>query len=1122
MASFSFGNFFRKNPRQPRFNPDPGEAGSAPATSSEDLPVGRLVSFTEHGPQDAPLFQELDRPVASPFVMVGGARPPAVPGGLPSQSRSAVDEGFTADELIALVPSHCVRAGAVPATQVIPLPHGVLRASLEAGQPAVLLSQLHHACPALFIAPSSLDHDLVIALPPNKVQRLVARTDAGGPVAPFPTAASMRPGAETPEAARWADELPEWDAENGAMPSLAVPPSKVRLPPPRRHQFDDPHGSEERSMVEEPAFAAATGPFADLASSPPARGNGASPGAAAPPSNPFQVAATLPGSHQGAGGGMPRLFQSPFAVVSAGEVPSVLESPFARQPVVGFDSPPAPPVQPHSDPAPEPPATVSLRLTALLQGQSAATLGFGPERVPDSVRVQLASAPLLAQIASGRVRVRLEEVLAGLDAKFQPAFQQARRDLELHVPMRELFDNLPEAAPPTPVAAPVESSFLTPFSVRADEDGALAAASRPLAPAEPTPAKAAPMSPPRPPFMTGSDAAPTALSERFTDVASLAASLDQPFILVPETPSAQAVPVPEPVLPTAMDSPFLLVPPSAEARATATESTPPASALPEPPPAPSPSSLPPLVNPFALAPGQGARPGLGMDLSLMSFDEDPVPLESLREHAPVSHQPNISPAPWPAAASEPAATAVPVPEPVMPASLEAITAAPEEPAPPPSLFRFAPTAPPEPAPAPAVSAPVLATAPAVPNPSATTTAAGTEPETSALPAPPFMGFNSPAPAAASLAASPPPLPPAAPAASSPFFGSATFELPPLPAALFSSPVPTPVEIPAPAPAETPSTLSAVADSEYSTDPAEAGVVLPPAFAEAAPFNIAAPSPTADDRAAFAFAFAPSALAHASTGSGTPLADVDTVPGIALAKLPPLTPEPAAPPPSFSTASFAPPAPTETPAAPFSFTPFTPFTPVPPAAPVTAPVEPPADAAREEALPSLAAALPAAAVVEPVGPSSTPAPADGAIEDLSFGYVDNPTQLALRAVFATDQVLSTQDVVNHAARLEGLRSCLVHTPHASLHSASSGEESDDVRHFRDRAGVLFEKTASLVRELDPAAREQSFTLRTARGVVSFFAVGDVCLAVLHAEPSFRPGVREKLTLTARSLADMLAA
>mgnify|MGYP006315029909 CR=1 FL=1 len=52
-------------------------------------------------------------------------------------------------------------------------------------EPAVLLSQLHQACPELFVAPSSLDDDLVIALPPQKVQRLVARVEPGvGPQLP--------------------------------------------------------------------------------------------------------------------------------------------------------------------------------------------------------------------------------------------------------------------------------------------------------------------------------------------------------------------------------------------------------------------------------------------------------------------------------------------------------------------------------------------------------------------------------------------------------------------------------------------------------------------------------------------------------------------------------------------------------------------------------------------------------------------------------------------------------------------------------------------------------------------------------------------------------------------------
>ena len=160
------------------------------------------------------------------------------------------------------------------------------------------------------------------------------------------------------------------------------------------------------------------------------------------------------------------------------------------------------------------------------------------------------------------------------------------------------------------------------------------------------------------------------------------------------------------------------------------------------------------------------------------------------------------------------------------------------------------------------------------------------------------------------------------------------------------------------------------------------------------------------------------------------------------------------------------------------------------------------------------------------PTPLPAPARSAapaapVEDLSFGYVDDPTQLALRAIFSTDQTLRPQDVVDLSSEFAGIRSCLILTPHATVQGGGSSA-ADDVLHFRQRAGMLFEKAASLVRELDPNAREQMFTLRTSKGVVSFFAVGDVCLAVLHAEPNFQPGVREKLTLVSRSLAAMLGA
>ena len=56
-------------------------------------------------------------------------------------------------------------------------------------------------------------------------------------------------------------------------------------------------------------------------------------------------------------------------------------------------------------------------------------------------------------------------------------------------------------------------------------------------------------------------------------------------------------------------------------------------------------------------------------------------------------------------------------------------------------------------------------------------------------------------------------------------------------------------------------------------------------------------------------------------------------------------------------------------------------------------------------------------VPPMGfaPAPVAGPA-GAVEDLSFGYVDDPTQLALRAIFSTDQTLRPQDVVDLSSRI----------------------------------------------------------------------------------------------------------
>jgi hypothetical protein len=1125
MANFSFGKFFGKSPRQPRFSPVPPEGARGAADANEALPVGRLVSFTDHGPEDAPLFQELDAPPASPFAVVGGTRSNGANGangGLPGPARVSVEEGFTADELTAMVPAQCVRAGAVPANQVIPLPLPVLRASLGAGQPAVLLSQLHQACPELFRAPTSLDQDLVIALPPQKVQRLVARAEAGGAVPGGPP--NEPPGLPSAPATTdltpvgWSGHGPSAAFDDAGLSALGGPPSRVKLPP-RRRKFDELHGGDLRPLMDriDSPPPAASDSFSDLGNLSEAEGTFGSappsfpspfqkPAAPAPASSPFQVTSALP-QGQPPRGGIPKRFESPFAIVAAGDIPSVLESPFARHPVAGFDAPSEPPGGPGLDPLPqpypEPPSTVSLRLAALLQGQNAGTLGFAPERVPHSVRVTLATTPLLLQVASGRIRVRLEDVVAGLGAKFQPAFKGAQPGLELHVPLRELFDNLPEAAPPTPAAPPVPSAFETPFSVRADEDTSLTVANSPFQLAPPVPPAAPASLPELPPALAEALRAPasepiappppvplTAATLPAAPESSLieppVVTSHEPFVVVPEAPSPSPAPIAVAPLDAASApprvSPFLLIPadtsassplpvppPTAAMGTGETAVAPPAQHAPipsapaEPPsePAPAlaipPAQIPlptPLRNPFALAPGDGIRAGLGLELPMMPYDEDPVPLESLREEEPAYRIPPTTPSAPPPATPSPAAAPAdkadaPPPEntqpvekadapalPSTPTVADEVPAAvapaaprlpifPTPPALPPLLFVESPPETPdapeslkEPEPPAVTPPPVVRIAlserePIAPpsEPAFEAAPGGSEPvavsHVDILPplfqvAPPDAAPSSEA-VPESPAATSAPLPPTPPA-SSPFLDSSSFQLPPLPFELLGkSPAVTPETAPAASIAPHP-----VADQP----PAEDTPFLPPSLADAPPFTVGGPRPTDDDRAAFASVFAPSALARTPDGTLPPLGEMDAVPAITLAKLPPIGEEPPAPP-ALAALHIPIPAPT----------------------PPDEPIAPPA-----------------------LGFSFTP-PAP--IEDLSFGYVDNPTQLALRAVFATDRTLGTQEVVDLAAQLEGLRACLVHTPHASLHSAPSPDDSDDVRHFRERAGTLFEKTASLV-------------------------------------------------------------
>jgi hypothetical protein len=148
-----------------------------------------------------------------------------------------------------------------------------------------------------------------------------------------------------------------------------------------------------------------------------------------------------------------------------------------------------------------------------------------------------------------------------------------------------------------------------------------------------------------------------------------------------------------------------------------------------------------------------------------------------------------------------------------------------------------------------------------------------------------------------------------------------------------------------------------------------------------------------------------------------------------------------------------------------------------------------------------------------------APAQGlpAIE-FNFGESGDPVKATLRALFMTDEDLSTEETVNRCGELPGLRACLIISSGGVV---SSGKDSscEEIGHFTSNAPRSYEYLTGLAQSMGIEG-QGSFTLRTGATVRTFFIERGLCLAVLHGQAGFEPGVRDKLILTARCLADLM--
>jgi len=151
-------------------------------------------------------------------------------------------------------------------------------------------------------------------------------------------------------------------------------------------------------------------------------------------------------------------------------------------------------------------------------------------------------------------------------------------------------------------------------------------------------------------------------------------------------------------------------------------------------------------------------------------------------------------------------------------------------------------------------------------------------------------------------------------------------------------------------------------------------------------------------------------------------------------------------------------------------------------------------------------VPAASVVAetPIVPVSIAIPPSSQVDD------DELRDLEMRAIFSTSERFNLSNVARRVISLPGINSCSLSTPVKIVHAS----RSDETR-LGNEAREMIATLRSLAK-LTGLPEARTFTLQTDRGIVSLFLDGDCCVSVNQDSAAFQPGVREKLTLIARSI------
>lgn len=371
---------------------------------------------------------------------------------------------FDAEELTAVIPAHLLSNTAPPQHRV------TLQISAVEEDPinqviSTTLGKIYSACPHLFNQPISEANDLAIRLPMPEAP-VEASSSPGPPELPPRTPVAPAQSPAVPVSAGIAGAGSSAVAAESPFMVVNTPATTVgskQSPPPVPGQEG---GASPFNAL--PPTQSMASPFQVAGNKPGGPIGGESPAAGLATTPVSGVQSTIPPAALGAGGTLPvNEIQSPFS-----QKPGPVDLP-ASPPAAAMVAPSvtgAQELERKETASGEP--TLSFGLPSLLMRLDAATLGVEPTAIPSNGKILVPLMLVKSQLSSGRVSLSVAQLMQYADQASKPVLASASPDVQVTLPLKEIFRQLPADVlnPPKAETTTETPQLETPFSEGARQD----------------------------------------------------------------------------------------------------------------------------------------------------------------------------------------------------------------------------------------------------------------------------------------------------------------------------------------------------------------------------------------------------------------------------------------------------------------------------------------------------------------------------------------------------------------------------------------------------------------------------------------------------------------------------